>query len=75
MSKVREILNEELPGIGKEIPEIASGPEYAGVVGIADGFMALAFTVECDEQNTGIVRSKLNVAIKDMFDRHDIPIK
>ena len=75
LSKIREILNEELPGIGREIPEIASGPEYSGVVGIADGFMTLAFTVECDEQNTGIVRSKLNVAIKDMFDRHDIPIK
>lgn len=75
LNKVREILGEELPGIGKGIPEIASGPQYAGVVGIADGYMTLAFTVECDEQNTGVVRDKLNVAIKDLFDRHSIPIK
>lgn len=75
LSEIKKILSEELPGIGREINEIASGPEYAGVVGIADGYMTLAFTVECDEQNTGIVRTKLNVAIKDLFDRHSIPFK
>ena len=75
LDKVKEMLDKELPLIGEKIEEIADGPKYLGVTEIGAETVTLACCAECQEQNIDAVRSKMNLAIKDLFDRYKIPIK
>ena len=74
LDKLMEILKDELPAIGKEIEEIVNGPEFSGFVSISGGRLTLAISAEYQEQNYDAVRSKLNLALKQMFDKHQIPV-
>ena len=57
---VEELLEKELPEIGKRIPEMISGPYYKGVWSIEMGRKILHFSCECLEQHSRVVRRKLN---------------
>ena len=75
LDKVQEMLEKELPAIGRSIEEIAGVPRYLGVTEVGDGKVTLACCAECQEQNVDTVRSKMNIAVKELFDRYQIPIK
>lgn len=75
LDKVKDMLEKELPAIGQNIEEIAGVPRYLGVTEVGDGKVTLACCAECQEQNVDAVRSKMNIAVKELFDRYQIPIK
>ena len=74
LDQVEAMLKKELPTIGKEIEEIVSGPDYQGVTEVGEN-ITLSFSAECQEQDVGKVRTKMNYAMMALFDRHQIPIK
>lgn len=51
LETVEELLEKELPAIGKRIGEIVSGPFYKGVVSFGDGQLTLSVIAECSEKN------------------------
>ena len=75
MDKIQEMLNRELPAIGREIDDIANGPTYLGITNIEAGYVTLGFYAECAEEDMDKVCDKMNCAIKALFEKHNIPIK
>ncbi len=75
LRKIEEILNRELPRIGKATPEIISGPEYKGVKGFTAGGVTLEIAAECKEHNYGKVRSRINREIRFILEENGIVIK
>ena len=75
LDKVKEMLDQELPAIGKKIDGIAHGPVYLGVTGMEAGFVTLGFYAECAEEDMDKVCDTMNVAVKALFEKHGIPIK
>lgn len=59
--EVEQLLEKELPEIGKRIPEIISGPYYKGVWMVNDfGKRIIHISCECIEQNSRTVQRQLN---------------
>ena len=75
LSKVEALLTDQLPQIGKAIPEIISGPFYKGVVNIGRGTFGLSIIAECMEEDYYRVQRQLNGAIAVFFEEHGIQIK
>lgn len=71
LEKIEEVLVKELPGIGRSIPEIISGPFYKGVWAIgSSGSFTLATICECKENDIRKVQRKLNHEVILLFDRY-----
>ena len=71
--ELEKLLNENLPAIGKRIPEIISGPDYAGVWTVDDwGKMIIKVGCECTESNSFNVTLKLNREIIVLLENHGI---
>ena len=75
LSKVEALLAEHLPQIGREIPEIISGPFYKGVVSMGRGAFCLSIIAECTEADYHKVQRKLNGAIAIFFEKHGVSMK
>ncbi|MBR1659050.1 MAG: mechanosensitive ion channel family protein [Oscillospiraceae bacterium] len=75
LGKVETMLKENLPQIGKSIPEIISGPVYKGVVNLGKGTLSLSVIAECTEADYHEVQRKLNGAMAVLFEKHGISIK
>lgn len=59
--EVEKLLEEKLPEIGRQIPEIISGPFYKGVWAVNDwGKKIIHVSCECTELNSRVVTRKLN---------------
>ncbi len=75
LDKIKEMLDSELPAIGRGIDDIADGPVYVGVTNMESGYVTLGFYAECAEEDMDKVRNKMNTAVKALFEKHQIPIK
>ena len=74
LSRIEDILKEQLPQIGDSIPEIISGPYYRGTVSISKGAVTLSIVAECNEGDYFTVQRSLIHAIQDLFEKHSITI-
>lgn len=69
LERVELIINENLPAIKQNIPDIAEGPYYMGVSGVT-----LRFSAKCPEIMKFQVERDLNRQIKLIFDKNNINI-
>ena len=75
LSRVEALLREKLPEIGRNIPEIISGPFYKGVIKIGGGKIALSIIAECEEENYYHVQRQLNGTIALLLEKNQISMK
>lgn len=75
LDKIEEMLAKELPELGSGIPELVKGPDYVGVTSVGGGGITLSLSAECREENLNKARAKLNIALKKLFERYEIPVK
>lgn len=75
LSRVEALLREKLPEIGRNIPEIISGPFYKGVIKIGGGKIALSIIAECEEENYYHVQRQLNGTIALPLEKNQISMK
>ena len=74
VKKVEDILKEELPKIGTEIPELKEGPYYTGFTGInwKTGEISLAFIAQCEEGAKYRVERALLRRLKLLFEEKEV---
>ena len=68
--EIEQMLEKELPDIGKADRRILHGPTYNGISEISDGKMTLSVSAECSEEDYLYVRDKLNVSLQRIFREH-----
>ena len=74
LERVEAIINENLPKMKKNIPDILEGPFYRGVTALNTSSVDLLFIAKCEEENIYQVQRDMNRAIKLIFDANDINI-
>ncbi|MBO4667974.1 MAG: mechanosensitive ion channel family protein [Bacilli bacterium] len=74
LEHVEKIINENLPKMKKNIPDIIEGPIYRGVTALNTSSVDLLFIAKCEEENIYQVQRDMNRAIKLIFDANDINI-
>ena len=74
LEAVEALLSEELPNIGKRIPEVRGTPRYIGVTRLGSGGMTLTIAARCKERDYATVRHKMNVELGRLFQAHSIRI-
>jgi small conductance mechanosensitive channel len=70
LMEVEELLEKELPEIGRSIPEIISGPFYKGVWAIDYSTYTLSINCECKEIDSRIVQRSLNHELILLFEKY-----
>ena len=74
IQKIEEIMERELPKIGRSIPDIISGPTYKGIVSMNGNKITIAVTCECNEERSFRIQRKLYAKFHDMFERENLPL-
>ena len=74
LHKIEEIMNRELPGMGRSIPDIISGPTYKGIVSMNGNRVTIAVTCECNEEVSFRVQRELYAKFHEMFERESLPL-
>jgi len=74
IQKIEEIMERELPKIGRSIPDIISGPTYKGIVSMNGNKITIAITCECSEERSFRIQRKLYAKFHDMFERENLPL-
>lgn len=74
LERIEAILSRELPRIARRLPAIRQGPNYMGVVELADSGMRLRIVAYCFEEDRIQLTRDLNREIKLMCDRWKICI-
>ena len=74
MQKLEEIMERELPEIGRSIPDIISGPIYKGIVSMNGNRVTVAVTCECNEEVSFRVQRELYAKFHEMFERESLPL-
>lgn len=74
LERVEAVINENLPKMKKNIPDILEGPFYRGVTALNTSSVDLLFLAKCEEENIYQVQRDMNRAIKLIFDANDINI-
>lgn len=74
LTNMEEILQRELPEIGKRTERLISGPVYKGVEEIGKGYFRVTILAECQEDDYRWVQRQLNREIRLMLDREQIPM-
>ena len=74
LERVEKVINENLPKMKKNIPDIIEGPIYRGVTALNTSSVDLLFIAKCEEENIYQVQRDMNRAIKLVFDANDINI-
>ncbi len=73
--EVEKLLEENLPEIGRRIPEIISGPFYRGVWAVNDfGKKIIHVSCECTEMNSRVITRKLNHEVIVLLESHGYKI-
>ena len=68
--ELEEMLQKELPEIGRTDRRILSGPVYNGIIALGDGRMTLSVSAECSEEDYFYVRDKLNASMQRILREH-----
>lgn len=74
LERIESILRRELPRIAKRLSAVRQGPEYLGVVEMADSGVILRIVAYCAEEDRIQLARDLNREIKLMCDRWQISI-
>ena len=74
LERIEAILRRELPLIARRLPAIRQGPDYMGVVELADSGVLLRIIAYCSEEDRIQLTRDLNREIKLMCDRWQICI-
>ena len=74
LDDVEKILEEELPKIGKRIPNILSGPFYYGILGFDKGSVRLSILTECNEEDYHSIERSLYKELYKLFKQKKILI-
>ena len=75
LRKLEKMLQEKLPGLGKEHPDLyLSAPRYLGVDALADSGVNLKFAVDVTEQNVFAGQRMLARDLKILFDDNGVEI-
>jgi len=72
---LENLLQKELPQIGKRIRNIISGPVYKGVESLEKGGYSILLLTECREENLNNVHRSLNREIRMLLARENIPLQ
>ncbi len=72
--ELEEMLQKELPEIGRTDRRILSGPVYNGIIALGDGRMTLSVSAECSEEDYFYVRDKLNASMQRILREHGYSI-
>ena len=72
LERVEEILDKNLPEIGKKIKEIIKGPYYYGVLSMGKGIVTLSIMTECKEEDYYRVQRQLNKELINLFKQNEI---
>ena len=64
---LKQMMEVELPRIGKTDRQFLSGPAYNGVIAIGNGTMTLSVSAECTEEDYYYVRDKLYTSLQRIF--------
>ena len=70
-----EILDETLPRIGQQCPEIISGPYYKGVLSVEMGFAVLSIIAECGEEDYHKVERTMIREVLLAFREKNVPVR
>ena len=70
-----EILDETLPRIGQQCPEIISGPYYKGVLSVEMGFAVLSIIAECSEEDYHKVERTMIREVLLAFREKNVPVR
>ena len=68
--EIRQMLEEELPKVGKGNKRILQGPVYHGITKIGNGTMTLSVSAECREADYHYVKDRINVSLQRIFREH-----
>ena len=74
LHKIEEIMNRKLPGMGRSIPDIISGPIYKGIVSMNGNRVTIAVTCECNEEVSFRVQREFYAKFHEMFERESLPL-
>ena len=74
LNKLEEMLERELPLLGKRMKKVISGPVYKGVESIASNSFKITILTECREEDYRWVQRQVNREIRLLFDREGVPI-
>ena len=74
LDEIEQLLRDQLPAIGKSIPEIVSGPFYKGIVSIGKGIVTLSIIAECNEADYYTVQRAVNHMVQELLEKHGIKI-
>ena len=67
IEEIEEMLHRELPAIGKQDRRILRGPDYQGIISLADDRMTVLITAECREQDLFDVQQILIRSVQRIF--------
>lgn len=74
LERVELVINDNLPTIRQNIPDIVEGPYYMGVSKLGASGVTLRFTAKCPEVMKFQVERDMNRQLKLIFDKNDINI-
>ena len=74
VQKIEEIMERELPEIGRSIPDIISGPIYKGIVSMNGNKVTVSVTCECNEEVSYRVQRELYAKFRELFERESLPL-
>ena len=67
---LKQMLEAELPEIGRADRRILRGPAYNGISEISNGRMTISVSAECSEEDYHYVKDKLNTSLQRIFRDH-----
>ncbi len=70
LEEIEAMLDRELPKIGKEFPEIISGPFYVGIETVSYRRITIAVCAECRQQDVKTATRNLNHALWALFEKN-----
>ncbi len=74
LEEIEDFLDRELPEVGKQIPEIVSGPYYFGISEIGYHKLKIGIGATCTQNDVKSIRPVLNHALWELFSRHGIQL-
>lgn len=74
MERIEGILEQEMPALKKDLPEILGGPTYNGIYSLSGSNINIKLSAECNEGDKALLGRKLTRQIKVIFDRYGITL-
>lgn len=74
LERIEGILEQEMPALKKDLPEILGGPTYNGIYSLSGSNINIKLSAECNEGDKALLGRKLTRQIKVIFDRYGITL-